>query len=110
MSKAHENYFGVPGASFFNKKRLETVPQGHQNSATLQEGTISNLFWKTVPFSLRGHYFRAPLALLLHRKCMENSALLESGNKMVPQKVPFYGRSIGAQGHHFGAVRFEGKK
>ncbi len=54
-------------ALFSHKKRLKTVPQGHQNSATLQKG---HFFWKTVPLSLKGHSFSAPLALFLYRKCM----------------------------------------
>ncbi len=49
--------FWLLGEPFFNKKWLETAPLGHQNSATLQKGAVSNLFWKMASFSLKGHYY-----------------------------------------------------
>ena len=61
----------APGAPFspeqcpFNKKGTKIVP-------LCKKAPFPNFFfWKTVPFSLKGHYFRAPMALFLCRKCME---------------------------------------
>ena len=59
------HHFGSLWEPFFLKKRLEMAPLGQQ---IVQP--VCNLFRKTALFSLKWHYFGAPVAVFLYRKCM----------------------------------------
>ena len=86
--------------TIFPQKRL---PKGTKIVPLCKRAPFPALFWKMVPFFSKGQYFSALLALFVYRKInvWENIALSESGTKTLPQKVPFYGQSNGAQGAPF---------
>ncbi len=50
-------------------------PRGTKIVPLYKRAPFPTFFWKTVPFSLKGHYFSAPLALFLYRKCMGKQCL-----------------------------------
>ena len=64
------HHFGSLGEPFFNKESLETAPLGHTKiGQPFKREPFPTFFWKTAPYHLKGHYFSAPVALYLYRKC-----------------------------------------
>ena len=85
-------YIGAPGSLFFNKKRLYChFTKGRRFQPFFLENTA--LF-------ITGHYFSAPLALFLYRKCMEKHCPFGKWHQNGAPKGTilrtFYGQSNGA--------------
>ena len=63
--------FWLPWGAFFStKKGWKRLPWGTKIVPPCKREPFSNFFWKIAPFSLKGHYLSAPVALFLYRKCM----------------------------------------